>query len=634
VVSTVGDADWGLWVLARTTWISVLPALVLGCLLAVAGPAWANGVFVSDPDGEALSQFSSGANGALSALSPASVADGYAPAGIAVTPNGANLYAADGAYDNGNFISQFSIFNGALSPLSPATVGADDTPGEVAISPDGKYLYVGTNLGGGSISQYSIGANGALSPLSPASVDLNGVPAGIAVAPNGKYLYAAVPFTGGPSDAIWQFSIGAGGALAPLTPATVAAGGPTGLAVSPNSQNLYALGPAGNGAGVYQYSISTDGALSPLSPAIAAYANQDGAPSGVSANEIVVSPNGRNVYLTEIAPGDISLANEVSQYSVGAGGALSLLSPAGVATGAGPAGIAISPNGQNVYVANNSDGTVSQYSVGDGSGGLSPLSPATVPAGMDPVELAVSPSPLATTSTSVSSSVNPSSAGQSVTFTAAVGRGSATAVPSGSVTFEDGSTTLGTGTLSGANASFTTSSLSVGTHAISAVYSGDSNFAGSTSSPLSQTVTAGGGAGGGGGGGGGQGQPTTTLLGHPTSTGASVSDKLTCHGASGQSCAITEQLTSTETTSNGTPVAVSARARHNAKRRTVIVAIKKVTLEAGRSAAITITLNATGKRLLKRFGKLPVTLTITLSQNGKQHRVAKRGLTLKPAKRK
>lgn len=267
-----------------------------------------------------------------------------------------------------------------------------------------------------------------------------------------------------------------------------------------------------------------------------------------------------------------------------------------------------------MYVANNADGTVSQYSVGAASGGLLPLSPAPVAAGMDPVEVGVSPAPLAATSASVSSSVNPSSAGESVTFTAAVSPDPATGVPSGTVTFEDGSTTLGTGTLSAATASFTTSSLSVGTHAISAVYGADANFTGSTSSALSQTVTAGstpggsgagaggagaGGAGGGGGGGaggggsagggGGQGQPTTTLSRRPTSTGASVKDKLTCHGAAGQSCAITEQLTSSETTKNGKLVAVSARASHKTKRHTVIVAVKKVSLEGGRSATITIT---------------------------------------------
>jgi hypothetical protein len=94
------------------------------------------------------------------------------------------------------------------------------------------------------------------------------------------------------------------------------------------------------------------------------------------------------------------------------------------------------------------------------------------------------------TSTSLASSLNPSVAGQSVTFTATVaalapGGGAAT----GTVTFMDGSIALGTGTLSGGSASYTTSSLGVGSHSIAAAYAGDSDFLGSTSATLSQTVS-------------------------------------------------------------------------------------------------------------------------------------------------
>jgi hypothetical protein len=56
------------------------------------------------------------------------------------------------------------------------------------------------------------------------------------------------------------------------------------------------------------------------------------------------------------------------------------------------------------------------------------------------------------------------------------------------VTFKDGAITLGTGTLVAGVGTFTTSSLSVGSHSISAVYGGDPNFTGSTSSSLTETV--------------------------------------------------------------------------------------------------------------------------------------------------
>lgn len=89
----------------------------------------------------------------------------------------------------------------------------------------------------------------------------------------------------------------------------------------------------------------------------------------------------------------------------------------------------------------------------------------------------------------VTSSPNPSLLGQPATFKATV-RGSVTAspVPSGTITFEDGTKTLGNVSLTSGTASFKTSSLSLGTHAISVRYSGDANFNPSRSATLPQTV--------------------------------------------------------------------------------------------------------------------------------------------------
>ena len=96
----------------------------------------------------------------------------------------------------------------------------------------------------------------------------------------------------------------------------------------------------------------------------------------------------------------------------------------------------------------------------------------------------------ADTATALASSANPSKFGQSVTFTATVtvvAPGAGT--PTGTVTFKDGATTLGTGTLNGAGvATFTTAALAAGSHYITATFSGDGSFNGSTSSVLKQDV--------------------------------------------------------------------------------------------------------------------------------------------------
>jgi hypothetical protein len=92
-----------------------------------------------------------------------------------------------------------------------------------------------------------------------------------------------------------------------------------------------------------------------------------------------------------------------------------------------------------------------------------------------------------TTTTTVSSSANPSVFSQPVTFTATVT--SSGGVPSGTVTFKDGATTLGTSTLDGAgHATLTISTLAVASHSITAAYNGSSGFNTSTSSALTQTV--------------------------------------------------------------------------------------------------------------------------------------------------
>ncbi len=93
---------------------------------------------------------------------------------------------------------------------------------------------------------------------------------------------------------------------------------------------------------------------------------------------------------------------------------------------------------------------------------------------------------LATTTTSVTSSLDPSIFGQSVTFTAAVAGSS----PTGTIQFLDGATSLGSPvTLTAGAAALATSALTVGTHSVTAVYSGDASNATSISAILSEVVS-------------------------------------------------------------------------------------------------------------------------------------------------
>jgi hypothetical protein len=82
-------------------------------------------------------------------------------------------------------------------------------------------------------------------------------------------------------------------------------------------------------------------------------------------------------------------------------------------------------------------------------------------------------------------------AGMAETLTASVSGPSGGAVPTGTVTFLDGTTSLGTADLTGSgSAALTTTTLAVGSHLITAQYAGDSTYAGSTSTAITVTVSA------------------------------------------------------------------------------------------------------------------------------------------------
>jgi Bacterial Ig-like domain (group 3) len=90
----------------------------------------------------------------------------------------------------------------------------------------------------------------------------------------------------------------------------------------------------------------------------------------------------------------------------------------------------------------------------------------------------------APTITTLSSSLNPSTYGQPVTFTAVVSSDDAAPPDGETVTFMQRGKVLGTGTLSEGSASFTTSTPPLGAGAITAVYEGDAELEGSTSKPV------------------------------------------------------------------------------------------------------------------------------------------------------
>ena len=91
-----------------------------------------------------------------------------------------------------------------------------------------------------------------------------------------------------------------------------------------------------------------------------------------------------------------------------------------------------------------------------------------------------------TPSMSLTANANPVFLSNPVSFTATIA--SLSIAPTGTVTFYDGGTQIGTGTVTAGSATYTTSALSAGAHSITASYSGDSTYGPAAGGPISELV--------------------------------------------------------------------------------------------------------------------------------------------------
>ena len=352
--------------LLRSVTCAVL-ALALG-----AASASAQRSFVYVGYSQSISQFSIGADGRLTPLSPATFQTPQPlSVGLAATPDGRSVYAAT----DGVLQLDVDPLTGQLSPKSPSTVAADAWT--ITVSPDGRSAYaVGISLD--VIAQFTIDpASGRLVPKSPPTVPAGDdvFPFELALSPDGRNAYVAT-FNSG----VLQYSVDpASGTLTPKTPFSVPAGDTSeGVAVAPDGRSAYVSDI--NSGTISQYDIdAASGQLTPKTPPTV--------PTGVGpTNGLVVTPDGRNAYVYNSGVGGGPTPGEtVSQYDVDPStGALTPKTPAFVAAGPGSTAsdATLSPDGRSLYVVNSF--AVRQYSIHPTTGALSPKSPASVPT--DPAE--------------------------------------------------------------------------------------------------------------------------------------------------------------------------------------------------------------------------------------------------------
>lgn len=330
--------------------------LALVGALAAVGPAAAASLYVTARDANAVIQFHIGADGKLEALSPAIVGAGQKPSGIATSPDGKSAYAIN---SDSNDVSQYDVSpSGALGAKSPFSYSlapglAGGQPG-IAVAPGNANLYaVGYSNPFAGVFQFALDSAGQAALLDPPLLAVSD-PIEIAIHPTLPKLYTSNK-TG---KKIQVMTIGEEGKLAnAASPSTTI--NPTGLAITPDGRFLYAAGTGSKS--VAGFSIDqTTGALTELA----------GSPwEFTEGNAQDVAATDSSVYVTATGGG-------VAMFSIDSlTGVLSLKSPDKAATKGNPYGIAVSPDGANVYVATSS--SVNQFAIGSG-GLLTPLSPASV----------------------------------------------------------------------------------------------------------------------------------------------------------------------------------------------------------------------------------------------------------------
>jgi len=189
---------------------------------------------------------------------------------LAMTPDGRNLYAAQYVHRTGLRVWQSTIdpATGVGTPKDPSSVAfpaAADGPepaeaGRLAITPSSSHLYAAADTAGVGIGRWAIEpATGVLTggtlEAPPAHGDAE---AAIALSAGGGALWAPSAGAGSSAGRIRQFSVGAGGALAPLAVGFAVAGPARDLIASPDGTMLY-LGQSGT---VGAWTAAADGTLS------------------------------------------------------------------------------------------------------------------------------------------------------------------------------------------------------------------------------------------------------------------------------------------------------------------------------------------------------------------------------------
>ena len=333
------------------------------------------------------------------------------------------VYAAINA-SNEIYVFREDPNSGVLTQLSLSPIGAGIGIQSLVVHPSNKYLYA-SNSGEGDVSLFTTASDGALTEVLPrAPVGVG--PTAMAMDSAGAYLYVA----NSGSNSISVFSVDSGsGALTPVVQGSSGSAGGTQAAIGLTPLNI-ALDPSGT----ILY-VTGNGTLGGLVEAFSLTAGQltfvASSQAGSSPNGLVVSPNGSFVYtantndnsisefsssngvLSQIAGspigggtfdsplslfinktgGFLSVANNgfnnIAVDAIGSDGSLSVISTSPFASNAQPSFISGDPNGEYIFVGNQSSPAIQSFALTASSGTLTAVASYKLPG--TPTSIAILP---------------------------------------------------------------------------------------------------------------------------------------------------------------------------------------------------------------------------------------------------
>jgi PKD repeat protein len=185
---------------------------------------------VANTADDSISAFNLGGSGDLTAIGSA-IPAGDGPIGLAVTPAGTALYAAN---FNSGTVSEWAVnSDGSLQPLGDALTSGSGARA-VAVSADGSRALV-VNGGDGTVSRFLVGTGGTLTAAGTAASGPPGATS-VAIAPSGKSAYV------GGSSAVAAYDFAPNAALTPQTNSPISTNASAGaVAITPDQGPLAKL---------------------------------------------------------------------------------------------------------------------------------------------------------------------------------------------------------------------------------------------------------------------------------------------------------------------------------------------------------------------------------------------------------